>query len=68
MSQRDMQLLLLDMRDYADQACVFMQGRVRADLDTDRMLELALVRALEIIGGATSQIPRDQQAMHPDIP
>ena len=68
MSRRDTRPLLRDMRDYANVALSFVQGKARADLDTDRMLQLALVRALEIIGEAASQIPREAQARHPGIP
>ena len=44
------------MLDAADEALTFIQGRVRADLDSDRILVLSLVRELEIIGGSQQRI------------
>ena len=43
-------------------------GRSRADLDTDRLLNLSLVRLLEIIGEAANRISKDVQDEHPEIP
>jgi hypothetical protein len=46
------------MRDYAAEAVELTRQRRREDLDDDRMLELALVRLMEIIGelpGASSR-------------
>jgi uncharacterized protein with HEPN domain len=37
-------------------AIEFVSGRARADLDADRMLLFALVRAIEIIGEAASKL------------
>jgi len=42
--------------DAAREAVAFSQGRNRADLDTDRKLNLSLVRLLEIIGEAARAI------------
>jgi len=47
---------LLHMRDAAREALAFTAGRCRGDLDDDRMLLLALVKAIEIIGEAASQV------------
>jgi uncharacterized protein with HEPN domain len=38
------------------------------DLDTDRQLNLALVRLLEIVGEAAGRVPSDERVLHPDIP
>ncbi|MEC4812188.1 MAG: hypothetical protein SAK29_02745 [Scytonema sp. PMC 1069.18] len=43
---------LRHMLDAANQAITFTQGRTRADLDTDSMLALAVVRLIEILGEA----------------
>jgi uncharacterized protein with HEPN domain len=40
----------------------------RADLDSDRLLELALVRLLEIVGEAASRVPGEDCARPPEIP
>ncbi len=38
------------------EAVELISGKVRADLDTDRLLNLALVRLLEIVGEAASRV------------
>jgi uncharacterized protein with HEPN domain len=43
-------------------------GKTRDDLQTDRMLNLALVRLLEIVGEAASRTPPDERAQYPEIP
>jgi uncharacterized protein with HEPN domain len=47
------------MLDYAREAVALAQGKTRSDLDADRMLNLALVRLLEIIGEAANRIPKE---------
>ncbi len=44
------------MIDAAEQALAFVQGRTRADLESDAMLRMALTRAVEIVGEAASQV------------
>lgn len=58
---------LLHMRDAAREALTFAHGRSRADLDHDRMLVLALVKAIEIVGEAASQIGPATRAQLPEI-
>lgn len=50
MSQHDDQMSLRHMLDHAREARDLTAHRAREDLDTDRMLNLAVVRLLEIIG------------------
>ncbi|MGH7812560.1 MAG: HepT-like ribonuclease domain-containing protein [Candidatus Binataceae bacterium] len=45
-----------------------VQCRRRADLDTDRQLNLSLVRLLEIIGEAAGRVSAEERTRHPDIP
>jgi uncharacterized protein with HEPN domain len=40
----------------------------RGDLDTDRVLQLALVRLIEIVGEAARQVSDETQSRHPQIP
>ena len=68
MPERREEIPLLHMLDHATEALVLTQGRTRADLDSDRLLELALVRLLEIVGEAASRVPRRVRAMYSDIP
>lgn len=44
------------------------QGRKRQELDTDRMLNLSLVRLLEIVGEAAAGISDTMKESHPYIP
>lgn len=55
------------MLDHAREAVALARGKTRADLDSDRLLELALVRLLEIVGEAASRVPKEDCARYPDI-
>jgi len=44
------------MRDYAREAVAFLSGRAQADLDTNRILQLAIVHLLNIISEAASRV------------
>lgn len=44
------------------------KGRSRAELDTNRMLNLALVRLLEIAGEAASRTTNEERLCCPSIP
>jgi uncharacterized protein with HEPN domain len=68
MSEGDPGLALRHMRDYAIEARDMIQGASRADIDNDRMLNLALVRLLEIIGEAANRVPSTAQWRFPNIP
>ncbi|MGH7826437.1 MAG: HepT-like ribonuclease domain-containing protein [Candidatus Binatia bacterium] len=61
-------LRLRHMMDHAKEAVTTAQGKTRRDLDTDRLLNLALVRLLEIIGEAASRVPKQERERYPDIP
>jgi len=54
--------------DAAREAVSFVQGRCRKDLDTDRKLNLSVIRLLEIIGEAARGISDDFREAHPDLP
>ena len=56
------------MRDAALESMSFLQGRTAADLQHDRMLALALVKELEIIGEAASKVSVEVRGLAPDIP
>ncbi|MCI0588572.1 MAG: DUF86 domain-containing protein [Planctomycetes bacterium] len=61
-------MALRQMRDHAHEALALARGRVRADLDSDRMLNLSLVRLLEILGEAAARVPLEERTKHPGIP
>jgi uncharacterized protein with HEPN domain len=68
MSKHDTLIRLQDMRDHAQEAVTLIQGRSRTDLNADRVLSLALVRLLEIVGEAANRLPRDVQDRYSAIP
>lgn len=59
---------LLHMLEHAREAMQLVAGRDRSDLDTDRVLSLALVRLLEIVGEAAARVSSEARARHPAIP
>jgi len=59
---------LRHMLDHSREAIALAAGRTRQDLDTDRKLNLALVRLLEIVGEAASRVPEDARLRHARIP
>lgn len=68
MSRHEGDLRLRHMLDHAKEAVAMSRGRARRDLDTDRQLNLSLVRLLEIVGEAASRVPAEERGLHPDIP
>ncbi|MBI5197642.1 MAG: DUF86 domain-containing protein [Nitrospirae bacterium] len=68
MTRHESMVRLRHMLDHAREAVEMVKGRVRSDLDTDRQLNLSLVRLLEIIGEAASRVPREECDRYPDIP
>ena len=65
---KDDEIRLRHMLDAAREARSFAQGQSRKDLDSNRMLVLALVKDIEIVGEAATRISEDIQHSHPDIP
>ena len=57
MSQHDLLVALRHMLDHAREAVELAQGRSRADLGADRLVQLALTRLVEIVGEAASRVP-----------
>jgi uncharacterized protein with HEPN domain len=68
MSRRDDTVPMRHMLDHAREVVAMTRNRSRRDLDTDRMLQLAVVRLLEIIGEAASRVTAQGRARYPDIP
>jgi uncharacterized protein with HEPN domain len=59
---------LRHMLDHAREAVGLVQGKSRSDLDSDRLLGLALVRLMEIIGEAANRVSLEYKSRHPSIP
>lgn len=68
MSRHDPVLRVIHMRDHAREAIEMASGRSRNDLDKDRMLNLALVRLVEVIGEAAAKVPDAFRERYPDVP
>ncbi len=65
---KDDEIRLRHMLDAAREARSFAQGQSRKDLDSCRMLVLALVKDIEIVGEAETRVSEDVQRSHPEIP
>ena len=59
---------LSHVRDAAEKALAFIEGKTRESLDEDDLLVFGLMRAFTIIGEAASNITDSFQAAHPEIP
>ena len=68
MFKNDDQVRLKHMVDAMREEVSFADGRVREDLDDDRQLTLSIVKELEIIGEAASQVSESARLELVDIP
>mgnify|MGYP003375915276 FL=1 len=68
MSRHDDVIRLRHMRDHAAEAIAMTRRKKRTDLDKDRMLELALVRLMEIVGEAAGRVTPETRAQLPNLP
>jgi uncharacterized protein with HEPN domain len=64
----DDRIRIQHMIEAAESALGFVFGRSRGDLETDRMLLFALVRAIEIMGEAASRISAETRQATTEIP
>jgi uncharacterized protein with HEPN domain len=68
MSRHDQGTRLRHMLDAAREAQQLSAGLSRQRLEEDRVLTLALIRLLEVVGEAANRIPPEARPTHPDIP
>lgn len=68
MTTRDISLSLRHMLDHAEEAVSLVHGKERSDMDANRLLNLSLVRLLEIVGEAANRIPPETRQQYPSIP
>ena len=68
MSRHSDLIRLRHMLDHACEAVALVQGKTRKDLANTRLLQLGLVRLVEIIGEAAGRVSKDMQAKHASIP
>jgi uncharacterized protein with HEPN domain len=68
MSRHDDATSIRQVRAHAQEAVDMVAGRVREELDSNRMLSLALVRLVEIVGEAASRVSAETRGRYPDVP
>jgi uncharacterized protein with HEPN domain len=56
------------MLDHAKEAIELIAGKDKAELQRDRVLELALIRLIEIVGEACAKVSSSTQLKYPSIP
>jgi uncharacterized protein with HEPN domain len=66
--RKDDFIRLSHMLDSANEILQFAKGKSRADLAQQRILALALVKSLEIIGEAASKLSEETKQKHRQIP
>ena len=64
---REEAALLLDMLESARDAVQFAEGLEYADFVEDRRSQLAIVKAVEIVGEAASRVSLETREAHPTI-
>ena len=67
MPQDKDRIRLQHMLDHATEAMQMARDRAREDLDTDRRLNLSLVRLLEVVGEAATRVSEATRRAHPQI-
>ena len=68
MSRHDPRLTLAQMLAHAREARDLCHAKTRADLDRERLLELGLLRLLEVVGEAATRLPDEIRQRHPAVP
>jgi uncharacterized protein with HEPN domain len=56
------------MLDHAREALALIGRRTQAEVEQDRLSNLALTRLLEIVGEAAGRVSPERRAQHPGIP
>lgn len=65
---RDDATRLRQAADAARKVGRFVAGRARRDLDDDELLEAGLIRTIEVVGEALSQVSPQTRSLHQEIP
>ena len=68
MTQHDDLVRLRHMLDHSREAVAMARGKRSEDLKRNRMMQLALVRLVEIIGEAATRVSDEGRARHPSVP
>ena len=68
MTEHDDRLRMHQMLEHAREAVEMISGRTRPELRTNRMLQLALVHLVQVVGEAATRVSRAGQTRYPEIP
>ncbi len=68
MSRHDDRVTLRQMLDHVREVTELTTGRSRSDLDTDRVLCLALLQLLQIVGKPANRLSEACRELLPEIP
>lgn len=68
MTQHDPFVRMRHMRDHACEAVDMLGENSHEQLRDDRMLQLALVQLIEIVGEAASRVPAEVRNAHSSVP
>lgn len=68
MSRRDDRVSIRQMLDHARDAIQFAGGKSSSEIEGDRLLSLAIVRLLEVMGEAANRVTPATRNRFPDVP
>jgi uncharacterized protein with HEPN domain len=68
MTQHNDMIRLRHMLDHAKEAVDLISGQDKTVLQHNRVLELALIRLVEIVGEASAKLSSETQSKYPSIP
>lgn len=68
MSRHDDSVRIEHMLMHAREAVELASGKSRSDLDRERLLNLGLVRLVEVVGEASSRVSEAGQSRYPNVP
>lgn len=68
MPRRDDENRRRHMLDYSREAVAFVVGKTRTHLERERLLQLGIIRLVEIVGEAATRVSKETQDACPGIP
>lgn len=68
MAKHDPEVSLQQMLDFAEEAVELAKGKSSSDIASERVLNLALVRLVELVGEAANRVPAETRGEHHAIP
>lgn len=68
MSRHNDSVYIAHMRDFLLSAQEISRGKIRADLDNDKMYRYAILHIVSVLGEAAGRLSPDFRSSHPEIP